>query len=355
MKKKSKKKAAKTKQKKISKKKTKKKKKASKAKASNKGGMRSKGNVDVIAKFLFRQREDLMKMRKASENRHKKANSFFDVSDEGLELFNGIRDQIKKLEEDVTKKCDAYIENHPLGWLFDKYFGISLKAGLALIGNIDPYRGSTVSKMWVPCGLGMEYHYRVTYFDILKHKGEEVKRTSPETREVWGTSEQSALNAIPMPKTIRKGGKKILVEVDRQGLQVVLLPDPPERQRMRVGQSPTYNNELKCAIVGTVGDGIHKQVGNLEKGKIRSEKDLTYVKMHQSFLREERTQNPEMNKSQIRWRAVRKTMKEFIKEFYVEYRTLMGLPVRKPYNQAVLNKKPHGQKGSPGNSAAAGS
>ena len=312
--------------------------------ATIKGGMRSDSSIDKLMNYMFRTRMDLMGLRKATNNRQKKANSYFDADDKALKVFLEMTDAISELEDKIKKKSIKYLKSHPLSWLFKKYMGIGDVLGMALLASIDIDRASTVSKIWAVCGLGMEWKYRVIYVDITLKNGKEIKRSEPKTKEVYGTSETSALNAIPMDKTIEKNGQRILVEIKREAVEIVRISDNPERQRRRTGQYPTYNNELKCIVLGNVGQGLIKMWGIYNK-KGSSKKDMKYMNMFNDFRREERTKDPSKNEGWVVKLAARRTMKEFMKEFYVEYRTLKGLPVREPYSQEFMGKEPHGQRG----------
>ena len=130
----------------------------------------------------------------------------------------------------------------------------------------------------------------------------------------------------------------------------------PGKDRREKGKKCPYNQFLRAKLCGVLG-------GSFLKSKSVPYSRYYYdhkLRLENSYYKvEERLRNEDKKKKQYKgmksrivpWReaypdhrhkaAIRKMIKEFLKDLYVAWREIEGLPIRKPYEEEYLDKVHH--------------
>jgi hypothetical protein len=272
--------------------------------------------------MYVKAREDFQDMRKRMDNRlGRKADGtpqalkekrFFSLED--VENFNILSMESSRLEE-VSEKIirQKLNEAFPIWreWLINVK-GVGEISAAWLIGSIDIEMADTVSKIWQYAGLNPSL--------VRGKKRVPVKDYKAEHGEVCGIIRQDGKDKdyIFLTNTLIRGDR----------------PTP--------GFILPYNKKLRVVLMGILAPSFIKA---------KSEYALKYYYPMKARLEQET--NPvnsvgtkddgkpwcEVSKGHRDMAAKRYMIKNFLKDFYVAWRTIEGLPVRVPYAEEYLGKK----------------
>lgn len=257
-------------------------------------------------RMLVRGREDFQAMRKRMDNRiGRKADGSLqnieerEVREDDAQMFASISDAARAQEKETEKMLKQVLKRFPVYTEFlQNVKGVGEIAAGWIIAEYDIHKASTVSKLWQFTGLNPG-----------KVRGKKRKENKDGTYTFIETNE--------------------MIRGDR------LTP----------GFVAPFNKRLRTAMVGVLADGFIKS---------QNEYALNYYYPYKERLANEEsiptTADPEKGKA---WKddskghrdraAKRYMIKMFLKDLYVAWRTLEGLPVRKPYQEEYLGHV-HGEE-----------
>ena len=271
--------------------------------------MSEKEDVNAV-KMLVRAREDFQGMRKRMDNRiGRKANGEKQKVQErvmrfdDLETFKAIADNAKEQENFIQKKLKKVLKRFNIynEWLVDVK-GIGEIASGWIIGEYDIHKATTVSKLWQFTGLnpGMVR-------GIKRIKKEKYKESNG---EIIGEMFDDVF--VRTNKMVRG-------------------------DKLTEGFVAPFNKNLRRAMVGVMADGFIKQQNSYA---------LEYYYPYKMRLEQEENAIVgedkkwcEVSKGRRDRAAKRYMVKMFLKDLYVIWRQLEGLPVRAPYMEEYLGKK----------------
>lgn len=257
--------------------------------------------TDILTvRMLVRTREDFQSMRKKMDNRIGRTadgeqqnveQRTFRLED--LEMFKKIADDAKEKEVECEKNLKRVLKRFPI-WTeyLEGIKGVGTIAAGWIIGEFDIEKATTVSKMWQFAGLNP---------GLVKGK----KRVDHED------------------------GKVEFVETGEMIRGDKLTP----------GHVSPFNQNLRTALVGVLADGFIKQQNYYcmefyYPYKARLEQEENTV-LH---IGKEK-QWKDVNKGHRDRAAKRYMIKMFLKDLYVAWRTIEGLPVRPSYQEEYLGHK----------------
>ena len=253
-------------------------------------------------RMLVRLREDFQAMRKRMDNRiGRKADGTEqniearEFRPEDLENFTAVADNAKEQEKQIEKMLLKTLRRFPIYNDYLKHVkGVGTIAAGWIIAEFDIQKATTVSKMWQYCGLN--------------------------------------------PGMV--AGKK-RVENDDGSFSLVPTGQMIRGDRLTPGHVSPFNKRLRTAMVGVLADGFIKAQAPhaLEyyypyKERLSSEEnEVLHVGDHKPWK--------DVSKGHRDRAAKRYMTKMFLKDLYVAWRTIEGLPVRAPYQEEYLGHK-HG-------------
>lgn len=257
--------------------------------------------TDILTvRMLVRTREDFQSMRKKMDNRIGRTadgeqqnveQRTFRLED--LEMFKKIADDAKEKEVECEKNLKRVLKRFPV-WTeyLEGIKGVGTIAAGWIIGEFDIEKATTVSKMWQFAGLNP---------GLVKGK----KRVDHED------------------------GKVEFVETGEMIRGDKLTP----------GHVSPFNQNLRTALVGVLADGFIKQQNYYAMEfyypyKARLEQEENTV-LHVG----KEKQWKDVNKGHRDRAAKRYMIKMFLKDLYVAWRTIEGLPVRPSYQEEYLGHK----------------
>jgi hypothetical protein len=257
--------------------------------------------TDILTvRMLVRTREDFQSMRKKMDNRIGRTadgeqqnveQRTFRLED--LEMFKKIADDAKEKEVECEKNLKRVLKRFPI-WTeyLEGIKGVGTIAAGWIIGEFDIEKATTVSKMWQFAGLNP---------GLVKGK----KRVDHED------------------------GKVEFVETGEMIRGDKLTP----------GHVSPFNQNLRTALVGVLADGFIKQQNYYcmefyYPYKARLEQEENTV-LHAG----KEKQWKDVNKGHRDRAAKRYMIKMFLKDLYVAWRTIEGLPVRPSYQEEYLGHK----------------
>lgn len=257
--------------------------------------------TDILTvRMLVRTREDFQSMRKKMDNRIGRTadgeqqnveQRTFRLED--LEMFKKIADDAKEKEVECEKNLKRVLKRFPI-WTeyLEGIKGVGTIAAGWIIGEFDIEKATTVSKMWQFAGLNP---------GLVKGK----KRVDHED------------------------GKVEFVETGEMIRGDKLTP----------GHVSPFNQNLRTALVGVLADGFIKQQNYYAmefyypyKARLEQEENIV---MHVG----KEKQWKDVNKGHRDRAAKRYMIKMFLKDLYVAWRTIEGLPVRPSYQEEYLGHK----------------
>lgn len=257
--------------------------------------------TDILTvRMLVRTREDFQSMRKKMDNRIGRTadgeqqnveQRTFRLED--LEMFKKIADDAKEKEVECEKNLKRVLKRFPI---WTEYLGgvkgVGTIAAGWIIGEFDIEKATTVSKMWQFAGLNP---------GLVKGK----KRVDHED------------------------GKVEFIETGEMIRGDKLTP----------GHVSPFNQNLRTALVGVLADGFIKQQNYYAmefyypyKARLEQEENtVVHVGKEKQWK--------EVNKGHRDRAAKRYMIKMFLKDLYVAWRTIEGLPVRPSYQEEYLGHK----------------
>lgn len=290
-----------------------------------------------------------------------------------VESYMNLRDAEKAAE----KVVDKYVKNHPM---YEAFFEKVLGCGVAMSGvclaYLDPYKARHVSsffryvgvdsvqdtdsdgnKLFYPMGgnkkdklieklvytdeFGEHYFGKVKRFDELDEngkpifKGEEGQRVFPEPAfdsatgeqiyEFVATGEEYKGLVMRLEHGRRKGDTEMFKYINKEGQEAWK-------------RGITYNPFVKTKLLGVLAGSFIKQ-----KNKENAVYRLVYDDYKNRLLQIEAQKPEEDRKSagHIDAMAKRYMIKQFLRDMWVTWRNLEGLPVDDPYEVAKLGNLPH--------------
>lgn len=251
-------------------------------------------------KTLVRVREDFQRMRKAMDNRiGRKADGeaidvskvdrpMFKVGD--YDVFQGLSDNARSQEKVAEKEMKKMLERFPIYTHFLRGVkGVGPISAAWIVGSYDISIASTVSKLWQYTGLNAELV-----------RGKKRKEHNDGTYEI------------------------------------ILTDDMIRGDKMTSGFVAPFNKELRTALLGVMADGFIKAQNSYAL-------DFYYPYKHRLENSEREVLHlgkmvpwKDVSKGHRDRAAKRYMLKMFLKDLYVEWRTLEGLPVRASYQEEYL-------------------
>jgi len=258
--------------------------------------------------MLVRAREDFQDMRKRLDNRiGRKADGTDQNVDDGRAMpaedaaaFSGIADAAHDQEAAVEKQLKAVCTRFPVHEWLEGVKGVGTIAKGWILGEFDIEIATTVSKMWQFCGL---------------NSGMVIGKRRVENAD-------GSFSAVPTDTMVRG-------------------------DKLTPGFVAPFNKRLRTAIVGVLADGF-----------IKAQNDycMRYYYPYKARLEQSDNTVEEVSRAgtparDVAWKDAKKAhrdraakrymMKMFLKDLYVAWRTVEGLPVREPYAEEYLGKKHH--------------
>lgn len=218
-----------------------------------------------------------------------------------------IKDETREIENRLAKAIKKEIESLPI-WeaFFDGVKGCGPLMAAACIAEFDIERATTVSKMWQFAGLNPG--------EVRAKKIEKVTKKT-DTSKAIRTFENA------------KGEKCMIVESE-----IMVRGD-----RLTPGCVAPYNSWLRTKLVGVLAGCMIK---------CQSSYALDFYYPYKARLEQEQNcitgtdkKWAEESKGHRDMAAKRYMIKQFLKDLYVAWRTLEGLPVREPYQVEYLGKR----------------
>lgn len=260
-----------------------------------------------IIRILVRTREDFQGMRKRMDNRiGRKADGneqdreklpAREFEPEDAMQFSEIADEARKQEAAIEKKLLAACKAMPAYPWLKSVKGVGTIAMGHILGWIDIYKATTVSKIWQYAGM---------------NPGMVIGKRRVENGD--GT-----FSAVP--STVRIRGDKLTA-----------------------GFVSPFNKQLRTALLGVMGDGFIKAqnpycMAHYYPVKARLEQsDNTVEEVKKAGAKAAPVAWKDAKKAHRHRAAIRKMVKAFLQDFYVAARTAHGLPVRQPYAEEYLGK-----------------
>ena len=259
---------------------------------------------DVLSvRTLVRAREDFQGMRKKMDNRlGLKADGTEQNLTEGTarafriddsEMFKSVADACRSQESEIEKMLKKVLKRFPI---YTDYLegvkGVGTIAAGWIIGEFDIHKATTVSKLWQFAGLNP---------GMVKGK----KRVEDEDGNV----------------TFVETGEMI------------------RGDKLTPGHVAPFNQNLRTALVGVLADGFIKQQNYYcmefyypYKARLEQEENtVTHIGKEKQWK--------EVSKGHRDRAAKRYMIKMFLKDLYVAWREIEGLPVRASYQEEYLGHK----------------
>jgi hypothetical protein len=214
------------------------------------------------------------------------------------EVFGGIYSNAMQQERVIEKHIRKQLDSFPIWSEYLKGIkGVGPIAGARIISEYDIHEADTVSKLWQYTGLNP---------GLVRGKA----TMTP------AQAEKSGLKALST-YTTKKGEEKA----------IVLTEELIRGDKLTPGYVAPFNKQLRTAMVGVLADGFIKAQGYYA---------LEFYYPYKSRLEQEK--GWEDSTKGHRDRAAKRYMiKMFLKDLYVAWRTIEGLPVRPPYQEEYLN------------------
>lgn len=254
----------------------------------------------LAVRMLVRAREDFQAMRKRMDNRIGRKADGEEQNIEAREFraddilhFQGIANEAREQEKQIEKMLLQTLRRFPV---YNEYLknvkGVGTIAAGWIIAEYDIEKATTVSKLWQFTGLNP---------GMVQGK----KRAE---------NKDGTFSYIPTGQMVRG-------------------------DRLTPGHVAPFNKRLRTAMVGVLADGF-----------IKAQNDYCMKYYYPYKARLEQEENGVLHKGKdTPWNEVSKghrdraakryMIKMFLKDLYVAWRTIEGLPVRKPYQEEYLGHK----------------
>ena len=269
---------------------------------------KTQANREAI-RMLVRAREDFQSMRKRMDNRiarkadgtSQKVENMTErlIAPADVATFAGVADAAKRQEGEIEKQMKKVLKRFPIytEWI-EKQKGVGPISAGWILAEIDIEKATTVSKIWQFCGLNP---------GLIPGK----KRVE---------NKDGSFSLVPTGKMIRG-------------------------DRLTPGHVAPFNKRLRTALAGVMASGF-----------IKSQNDycLRYYYPYKARLEQEVNTVEEIRKAgskaeDVAWKDAKKAhrdraaqrymLKMFLRDLYVAWREIEGLPVRPPYQEEYLGKR----------------
>lgn len=260
-------------------------------------------------RLLVRAREDFQDMRKRMDNRigRKADGEGQDLSDSDSRvingadhaMFGGIADAAHTQEAEIEKQLKKVLKRFPVYEKFLKHVkGVGTVAAGWILGEYDIERATTVSKLWQFTGLNP--------------------------------------GMVPGKKRMEDGNGEAHYELT--GMMV-------RGDKLTPGHVAPFNKRLRVALLGVMCDGFIKCQNDYAMKyyypmKARLEQsDNKVLEIRKAGSKPQEVEWKEAKKAHRHRAAMRYMLKMFLKDLYVQWRTIEGLDVRAPYSEEYLGKR----------------
>lgn len=259
-------------------------------------------------RIAIRQYEDYQEQRKALGNRLKiKSNGEpqklpdeqvenWAITAKDQQVFAAQYKMLIKMEGEIRKHLNGILKEFDLWSEYLKGIrGVSVISASYILGFYNINEATTVSKLWQYTGLN--------------------------PGKVRGKKRMSL-------KEAQKSGLPIVREIqdDNGGSAIVQTEDLIPGDKLTPGYVAPFNRNMRVAMVGKLAPSLIKAMGHYK---------LNYYDTYKLRLEQEEGWKNE-SKGHRANAATRYMMKMFLKDLYVAWRELEGLPVRKPYQEEYL-------------------
>jgi hypothetical protein len=272
---------------------------------------------------LVRAREDFQAMRKRMDNRiGRKADGTLQNIDERefdimhIENFISVSASAREQEKEIEKMLRRTLKLFPVYNEFLKDVkGVGEVLAGWLISEIDIYKATAVSKIWQYAGLNPSL--------VKGKKRIDKKAYKPEMGEVVSEMENT-----------RSEGTDLVI----QTMDMIKGDRPTE------GYILPYNKNLRTRLMGILADGFIKAKSSYAiefyyPYKARLEKEDSVIEDFGRTRKDSGKKWSEVSKGHRDMAAKRYMIKMFLRDLYVAWREIEGLPVRPPYEEEYLGKK----------------
>jgi hypothetical protein len=255
------------------------------------------------------------------KNEEKMAEEFMDdaeISEKDYDAVNYTYETSKRVEARLSKEIKSIIKKEPIYEKFlIKVLGCGELMSAAILCEFDIEKAATVSKLWQFAGLNPGMVRGKKILNITKKtdlaKYEVVKKYKNQRGEEC---------AIILSDEMIRGDKK------------------------KTGFISPFNSWIRTKLCGTLADCMIKANGNPNPDKINY--PVKYYYPYKTRLEQEENTVTHIGK-ETAWKDVSKghrdraakryMIKMFLKDLYVEWRTIEGLSVRPPYQEEYLGHK----------------
>lgn len=285
--------------------------------------MRTK-NQEALRMYV-RAREDFQAMRKNIDNRlgrkadktPQKTQDLSKFLSRDIKNFNKICKKAETQEKIIEDMLDKKLEEFPIytEWL-SKIKGIGPIAGGWIVGEFDIHKADTVSKLVSFSGLNPGLVWGKKRVPKKEYKSKMGK-------------------IISKIKNVKNGEIDYIIQTDAQ------IPG----DRKTVGFLLPYNQNLKAFLLGVMAERGFKMQKNSYyyeyylKYKTRKENSDRIVENNGKERKDDGKSWKDVSKGHRENAAKRYMVKMFLKDLYVAWRKIEGLPVRPPYDEEYLGKK----------------
>lgn len=258
-----------------------------------------------IIRTLVRFREDFQDMRKRMDNRiGRKADGTLqnieerEIGEKDSIVLASFADAAYQQEKEISKTLKKYLKDFPIYTEFLKNVkGVGEIAAGWIISEYDIHKATTVSKMWQFTGLNP---------GLVRGK----KRVE---------NKDGTYSYVPTDKMIRG-------------------------DKLTPGFVAPFNKRLRVALLGVMADGFVKAQNYYALEyyypyKNRLAKSEKKVIENKKGGKTEEVEWQEASKGHRDQAAKRYMIKMFLKDLYVAWREIEGLPVRVPYKEEYLGHK----------------
>lgn len=237
-----------------------------------------------------------------------------EISEKDYETLEYVKISTSKIEKKLEKEIKKIVKSVPV---YNEFLlnvrGCAHLMSAACLSELDIYKAENVSKMWQFAGLNSGLVKGKKIVKIIK---------STDTSRLIRSYEN------------KKGEK----------CGIILTDEMIRGDKLTAGFIAPFNQWLRTKLIGVLAGGMVK-AQNGEKGKNYAI-DFYYPYKH----RLEQSENEVMHLGKMTaWKDVSKghrdsaakryMIKMFLKDLYVAWRTLEGLPVREPYQEQYLGHK----------------
>lgn len=208
------------------------------------------------------------------------------------------KDESAEMEKHLTKAIDKFVKREPIWDAFlDGVKGIGTLMAAVLLSEVDIERAHTVSSLWLYAGMA----------------------------------------PCMVPGKVREAGK---------GKEVVIKESDSliRADRLARGYVSPYNLFLKKKMLGVLATCFLRSKSPYSEYYYNYKFRLEHSERITEESRTKQVAWQDATKSHRHAAALRYMMKMFLRDLYVAWRTIEGLPVRAPYQEEYLGHTHHGQE-----------